>query len=60
VAPDDVMVTDWQAAGLLVPSEASLDRLLTVKRAVVLRQLGVLTPTDLNLVRSTWSRHMRL
>ena len=58
--PADVTVADWQAAGLLMPSVASLDRLLTVERAVVLRQLGVLTPPDLAAVRSLWNSHMRL
>jgi mRNA-degrading endonuclease toxin of MazEF toxin-antitoxin module len=58
--PADVTVADWRAAGLLVPSVASLDRLPTVERAVVLRQLGVLTPSDLAAVRSLWNSHMRL
>ena len=56
----DVTLADWRAAGLLVPCVASLDRLLTVERAVVLRQLGVLTPADLTAVRTVWNQHMRL
>ncbi len=58
--PADVTVTDWRAAGLLVPSVAGLDRLLTVERVVVIRQLGVLAAVDLTAVRAAWNQQMRL
>ena len=60
VGPADVMLADWRAAGLLVPSVASLDRLLTVERTIITRQLGVLTPAGLAAIRAAWNRHMRL
>ena len=58
--PVDVVLNDWRGAGLLKPSVARLDRIVTLERTVVLRQLGVLSPHDLSAVRSVWNRHMRL
>jgi mRNA interferase MazF len=58
--PIDVLLTDWQAAGLLKPSVARLDRLVTAERRVFVRRLGVLTVGDLQRVRNVWNQHMRL
>jgi mRNA interferase MazF len=49
--PLDVPLTDWQAAGLLKPSVARLDRLVTAERTVFVRRLGVLTAGDLETLR---------
>jgi mRNA interferase MazF len=56
----DVALTAWQAAGLLKPSIARLDRLVTAEKSVLLRQLGRLCPADLAAVRTRWNQHMRL
>ena len=59
--PLDVNLTDWQAAGLLKPSVARLDRLVTAERsAVFLRRLGMLSVADQATVRAVWNGHMRL
>lgn len=59
--PLDVTLTDWQAAGLLKPSVARLDRLVTAERsAVFLRRLGVLSVADQTAVRAAWNGLMRL
>lgn len=58
--PLDVGLTDWQAAGLLRPSVARLDRLVTAERTVFVRRLGILTTSDFQKVRSIWNQHMRL
>ena len=58
--PLDVVLTDWQAAGLLRPSIARLDRLVTAEMTVFVRRLGVLTTGDLQKVRNIWNQHMRL
>ena len=58
--PLDVTLNDWQVAGLLKPSVARLDRLVTAERSIFLRRLGVLSPNDLAMVRATWNQHMRL
>ena len=56
----DVTLNDWQAAGLLKPSIARLDRLVTAEKTIFLRRLGVLSATDLAVVRETWNKHMTL
>ena len=58
--PLDVTLADWRSAGLLKPSVAVLDRLVTAERSIVLRRLGGLSPADLAAVRSLWNQHMRL
>ena len=58
--PLDVTLNDWQAAGLLKPSVARLDRLVTAEKTIFLRRLGVLSPADLAAVRSTWNNRMKL
>lgn len=56
----DVTLMDWEAAGLLKPSVARLDRLVTAEKTVLLRSLGVLSPSDLAAVRSVWNANMTL
>jgi mRNA interferase MazF len=56
----DVTLHDWQAAGLLKPSVARLDRLVTAEKTIFLRRLGVLSATDLAAVRQAWNQHMTL
>ena len=58
--PLDVLLQDWQSAGLLKPSIARLDRLVTAERTIVRRSLGTLSQRDLGTVRTMWNRHMRL
>jgi len=56
----DVTLTDWRAAGLLKPSVARLDRIVTAEKTVFLRRLGVLSSSDGEAIRSTWNQQMRL
>ena len=58
--PLDVTLNDWQAAGLLKPSVARLDRLVTAEKSIFLRRLGVLSPADLAAVRNAWNSQMKL
>ena len=58
--PLDVTLKDWQTTGLLKPSVARLDRLVTAEKTIFLRRLGVLSPADLAAVRSTWNNRMTL
>jgi mRNA-degrading endonuclease toxin of MazEF toxin-antitoxin module len=58
--PLDTPIVDWQACGLLRPSVARLDRLVTAERSVFRRRLGVLSGRDIDAVREKWNRHMRL
>ena len=58
--PLDISINDWQATGLLKPSVARLDRILTAEKTIFMRRLGVLAANDLETVRVTWNRHMML
>jgi mRNA interferase MazF len=44
--PQDVEITDWQAAGLLALSYVRLHKLATLEKNLVRRHLGHLTPGD--------------
>jgi mRNA-degrading endonuclease toxin of MazEF toxin-antitoxin module len=57
--PMDVLLTGWQAAGLLKPSVARLDRIVTAERSVLIRRLGVLAAADAEAVRRLWNQRMR-
>jgi mRNA interferase MazF len=56
----DVLLNDWSTAGLLKPSIARLDRIVTAERTVLLRRIGALSPGDAEKVRNTWNKQMRL
>jgi mRNA-degrading endonuclease toxin of MazEF toxin-antitoxin module len=58
--PLDVHLLDWSQAGLLNPSAARLDRVVTVEKSLLIKKLGYLTPSDLEGVRSTWNLMMKL
>jgi len=58
--PLDVPLNDWQIAGLLKPSVARLDRLVTAEKTVFLRRLGVLSTADSSAVRHAWNQRMTL
>ena len=48
-APQDVMLDEWQQAGLPLPSVVRLHKVATLQRKLVDKKLGRLTPGD-------WSR----
>ena len=58
--PADVSLRDWKAEGLLKPSVARLDRLITAEKSIFLRRLGVLSASDLAEVRQRWNNIMKL
>lgn len=58
--PLDVTLNDWQSAGLLKPSVARLDRIMTAEKTIFLRKLGQLSAADLQTVRTTCNQHMTL
>lgn len=58
--PLDVRLSDWQTAGLLRPSVARLDRIVTAEKSIFIRRLGGLSADDLKTVRDLWNQHMRL
>ena len=51
---------DWQTAGLLKPSVARLDRVVTAEKSIFPRRLGALSTEDQKAIRDRWNQHMRL
>lgn len=47
----DILLRDWQAAGLLLPSVVRVHKLATLEKSLIVRQLGQLTKHDLQRVR---------
>lgn len=58
--PADIPLKDWQKAGLLKPSIARLDRLVTAEKTTLGMLLGTLTNADTEDVRTRWNSIMRL
>jgi mRNA interferase MazF len=58
--PFDVIVNDWQRAGLLKPSVVRLNRLVTMEKNLLQQRIGKPTTSDFAVVKSTWNKHMRL
>ena len=56
----DITLVDWKSEGLLKPSVARLDRLVTVEKNILTKQLGTLGKTDADQVRSIWNLKMKL
>jgi mRNA interferase MazF len=56
----DIALLDWQEAGLLRPSAARLDRLVTAERRIFRRRLGVLSKRARGAVRDIWNQQMKL
>jgi mRNA interferase MazF len=42
----DIELVEWQQAGLLLPSVVRVHKLATVKKRLVEKRLGTVTPTD--------------
>ena len=49
----DVVLSDWQRAGLKLPSTVRVEKMATIARACVARKLGVLPSNELARVRQT-------
>jgi mRNA interferase MazF len=47
----DVLLRDWQQAGLMLPSVVRVHKVATLEKQLVERKLGVLTPGDVGRVQ---------
>ena len=50
--PEDVILSDWDRAGLLLPSCVRLHKLATLNAGLLVRDIGELSPNDLGRVAS--------
>jgi len=51
----DIAVVEWKQAGLKLASTVRVEKLATLEKLCILRQLGRLSPADLNHFRQTLS-----
>lgn len=51
-SPWDVNIVAWQQAGLLLPSIVRVDKLATLEKRLIERQMGSLSDDDRNRVRA--------
>jgi mRNA interferase MazF len=49
----DVVLADWQGAGLRLPSTVRVEKLATIAKSCVARKLGVLPSVELTRIRQT-------
>jgi mRNA-degrading endonuclease toxin of MazEF toxin-antitoxin module len=56
----DVLLSEWKEEGLMTASVVRLDRIVTVEKALLVKKLGQLTPSDLDAVRLRWNTLMML
>jgi mRNA interferase MazF len=54
--PTDVRLAEWKATGLIAQSVIRLSKVATIRKSLVDRHLGVLSPKDRNTVRMVWAR----
>jgi len=47
----DVILQNWKAAGLLLPSCVRLHKIATLETKLIERKLGTLAPADLKIVK---------
>jgi mRNA-degrading endonuclease toxin of MazEF toxin-antitoxin module len=56
----DLVIRDWSASGLRLPSTARLDRLLTISHRRLWAKLGRLAQDDWRRIVEVWNERMRL
>jgi mRNA interferase MazF len=59
-SPRDLIIGDWQVAGLKRPSTIRLDKLVTTSHPRLWARLGRLTEADWKKVVHLWNQEMRL
>ncbi|HYO24111.1 MAG TPA: type II toxin-antitoxin system PemK/MazF family toxin [Lacipirellulaceae bacterium] len=55
----DIALADWSAAGLRLPSVVRLSYLDCLERSLLFARVGMISPTDAELVKQSWARHVR-
>ena len=57
--PSDVLLKDWNGAGLRVASTVRLARLDCLEQSLLFRRLGAITSADAVSLKSTWDVHIK-
>lgn len=58
-SPTDVPLTDWNLAGLRVPSTVRLARLDCLEQTLLIHKLGGISAADAVQVKTVWSAHIK-
>jgi mRNA interferase MazF len=58
-SPTGVVLADWRAARLRVPSTVRLSRLDCLEQSLLLYHLGVVSPADAHNIKNAWSAHVQ-
>ena len=56
----DILLNDWQAIGLKLPSTLRLSRLACLHQALLHTQKGHISNTDARRVKDIWTKHIKL
>ena len=57
--PSDVVVREWQASGLRVPSTVRLARIDCLDQSLLFRRIGVISKSDGQVCKSAWDAHVK-
>jgi len=57
--PSDVLLGDWRAGGLRVPSTVRLSRLDCLEQFLLLFRLGHVSPADAQRLKDVWAVHVK-
>ena len=57
--PTDVLLGDWHASGLRVPSTVRLSRLDCLEQFLLSFRLGRVSPADAQRLKDVWAVHIR-
>lgn len=52
----DVRLGEWKSAGLIADSVVRLSKIATIRKSLIDRRLGALSPKDKATVRAAWSK----
>ncbi len=59
-SPSDILLVDWHAAGLRVPSVVRLSRLDCLEQVLLAKNLGKLSPNDALRIKRAWVEQIQL
>ena len=56
----DVPLSDWQQAGLRVPSTVRISRLDFLEQVLLIKKLGKISPGDAAVIKRVWTQQIQL
>ena len=56
----DILLNDWQAGGLRLPSTLRLSRLMCLHQALLHTSMGHISNKDARQIKDAWTKHIKL